>query len=189
MIQDSVNQMLGAIAVGSRLGGDVLRQNKAVKLEDIESQLKGNRELSKFNTELNEDIDKLQKGIDTNTPEGAEKWKKFEAQKIKNNMDKVDFNADREDMYKELEKMGGIGKEPRTALQVKARSIMREDAGKRATYARDKFREAMNRASNTASAMQQQANSNFTTNFGKSNELPPKMKEFVENEMKKGGNV
>ena len=195
MIQDSINQMLGAVAIGSRLGGDILRENKATKLQEIESQLKGNRELSELTRETNFNaLNELrQNNIDTSTPEGAKEWKKLEEENIIQNMEKQDMLDDLEsqkkDMYKDLEKMSGKREEPRKATQVKARTIMREDASKRAYYAQSKYREAMNRVSNTASAMQEQANNNFTTNFGKSSELPPKMKEFVENEMKKGGNV
>ena len=42
MIQDSINQMLGAIAIGSRLGGDVIKQEKATRVNTAINDYKSN---------------------------------------------------------------------------------------------------------------------------------------------------
>ena len=113
----------------------------------------------------------------------------MEQKKIELNMEKGDINSDREDDYKKLTKIGKLDKrEPKRNYELKASEIMSNDAHDRALYTQSKVNEAMKSVIEKVNSKQQQANNNFITNFGKSNELPENMRQFVENEMKKGGN-
>lgn len=173
MIQDSVNQMLGQAGIIGGYLGHMRTSNINSELEDK----------SKF---FKEDIaEKAKEGNIT----GAQVSSKYAEDEL-SSLNK--WTSPVQSLMKEKQLRDELGsfsaKQMNTASNTYVENRNEAKALKRALDSSNKARMSMVRASKLAQAKQEQANSNFTTNFGKSSELPPKMKEFVENEMKKGGN-
>ena len=174
MIQDSINQMLGQLGIVGGYFGHMKASNINAELDN----------LSKF---FKEDIsDKAKQGNIT----GVKVSGQYAGDAL-SNLNK--WTTPIQSLNKQKQLKGELGsflaRQEDIATNRFVENRNEAKALKRALDSSNKARMSMVRASKLAQAKQEQANNNFTTNFGKSSELPPKMKEFVENEMKKGGNV
>ena len=70
MIQNSVNQMLGALAIGSRLGGDVIRENREQKFNQALNKAQTTSSIVASNKELENEITDRLRTVDKRTKEG-----------------------------------------------------------------------------------------------------------------------
>lgn len=187
MIQDSVNQMLGqAGIIGGYLGH--------MRTGNISSEMKGKADMAKYEAKMLSrygDTQGVADVVDNAKKEIAPKTLKEKlTTPVINLMESKNIGRDL-DSFKTEEynnAVEGFAKNQKLKEEMAGLKTENKDI-QRALNVSNKARMSMVRASKLAQAKQEQANNNFTTNFGKSNELPPKMKEFVENEMKKGGNV
>lgn len=248
MIQDSVNQMLGSMAIGSRLISDAHRSKLQDKSNLLNSQINNYKSTISHQESMKDNLDSLEKQnkalaeqIATNNNltdrERQEISAKYDAnQKEMTRLNKKGSNLlkEGEDIKQQMAKTAkldikdgviddndqkGISPFDKTfykGMQSDVISTLR-DAGNKAlnrdTGYNNEYTNSLNKSnvSNLSSELKNvnkelsasnkakmsmvrkakqkvaQANDNFITNFGKSSELPQKMREFVENEMKKGG--
>lgn len=231
MIQQSINQMLGAFAVGGKLYQQDVANQLGAETENYKSNIASQEAIKRKQEALKRQNESMSNTLETNKKltdeqrlnlqqdinsnvdeiEGMEKtlgeYSKELSENKKNMLDlarlketepgKVDpkdkkpntfTKGNQANVIKTLRE-GGIGRienETEKLNKDTQTSLLEENA----RLSKEEQMAQKARMSMVRKARQQiiQANNNFITNFGKSNELPPKMREFVENEMKKGGN-
>lgn len=179
MIQDSINQALGALGQLGAVGKYFKNQSKAMNLEQVKAGTDTYKAQAqaKFNTE--DDIAKLselQKGIDTSTPEGAAKWKELEENKVVRGMHLGDINASQKDLEGKIAKKAGMKPIMRYGQQVGWDDGSKGLPSTEASMAYGAFRDvqaadaarqnALYRAAVAAETKQDQANNNFITIMG-----------------------
>ena len=172
MIQDSINQMIGSAAMATNLYKYHANQKEAKLNANIASTKKSLEDNANAAKQLDDQIafaEKEQQGLDTSTPEGANKWKEMEALKVQSRMSQTDQAKSTKDLEANLTKLSGYkGGIPKNAGQTMARTVGIDNVtANNKLYMAQKMRQySLESAKAAVEAKEEQANNNHITIMG-----------------------